>query len=213
MRRNRIWSFTFLSVILSAGILYGQYCPTFDQHITNPSIVLENGIGCYDNRQFADAQNWWNLAANGRDGVGDPLTQYNLGILLSEDRDEEVSENPILATEWFKRAADQGLPQAQYNYGYRLSRGIGTAPDDSVALRYIIDAANQGLPQAQYDLGYRYFVGDGVPVSQFKSYVWLTNAASSGIQKASRELYELPWTLSNSEIQIARDLADFVRNN
>ena len=202
MRRSKITGYSLLSAIFCVGILYGECRPLEPNN--NLAAMLDAGITCYNINDLVHAKEWWEAAAT---DPNDSRAEYYLGILLSAYPSSE--EDQYQATEYFHRAANQGLAEAQYNYGYRLSQGIGTTSDERLALQYIMDAANQGLPEAQYDLGYRYFVGDEVLVSQFKSYVWLVAAASSGVQQATDGIEQWPWELSNREIRIAQELADF----
>ena len=52
------------------------------------------------------------------------------------------------SAEWFRRAAEQGHPQAQGHLGLRYAEGRGVARDDVQAMMWTTLAANQGNPAA-----------------------------------------------------------------
>jgi len=57
--------------------------------------------------------------------------------------------NPDAAAEWDRRAAEQGDPVGQFNYGLALMRGHGVALDDALGRAYVDRAAEAGLEVAQ----------------------------------------------------------------
>jgi TPR repeat protein len=59
--------------------------------------------------------------------------------------------NPSLAAHYFKRAADQGDPQAQFNYGTCLMGRTGIPMNPSLRTRYLQLAADQGSSSATVD--------------------------------------------------------------
>ena len=46
---------------------------------------------------------------------GDALAQYRLGFKFANG--QGVPKNETMAIKWFRKTADQGLPQSQYNLG------------------------------------------------------------------------------------------------
>ena len=52
-----------------------------------------------------------------------------------------------------KARADQGDPEAQFNYGNCLKNGSGVSVDLAAAARYYKLAADQGLAKAQFNYG------------------------------------------------------------
>lgn len=48
------------------------------------------------------------------------------------------------AVEWFKKAAEQGLADAQYNLGYMYYNGCGVEKDVDEAVQWLNKAAAQG---------------------------------------------------------------------
>ena len=57
-------------------------------------------------------------------------------------------ENPAMAAEWDRRAAERGDPIGQFNYGLDLLRGHGIARDPIRGRQWIDRAASAGLDDA-----------------------------------------------------------------
>ena len=74
-----------------------------------------------------------------------------------------VPKDAVLAVKWFRRSAEQGLPEAQYNLGMKYFRGEGLPNDAVLAVKWFRNAAEQGLVIAQSILGLMYARGEGVP--------------------------------------------------
>ena len=72
--------------------------------------------------------------------------QHNLGVLYT--RGVGVPLDFRSAFEWFKIAADEGLPEAQLNIGIALQSGMGVKKDFVGAYKYYTLAAARGLPSA-----------------------------------------------------------------
>jgi len=67
------------------------------------------------------------------------------------------------STLWFKRAAEQGNVDGEYNLGFAYQYGRGTPGDDAQAARWYRAAAEQGLAVAQVRLGRMLRAGVDVP--------------------------------------------------
>ena len=68
-----------------------------------------------------------------------------------------------LAAEWYRKAAQSGLAEAQNNLGFLYDQGMGVDRDDRQAVEWYLMAARQGHAQAQNNLGVMYGTGRGVP--------------------------------------------------
>ncbi len=66
------------------------------------------------------------------------------------------------AVNWYRKAADQGLAQAQCKLGECYYSGWGVEKDEAEAVNWYRKAADQGLAEAQYKLGRCYYSGRGV---------------------------------------------------
>jgi TPR repeat protein len=65
---------------------------------------------------------------------------------------------------YFKLAADQGLADAQFNYGVCLENGRGVPSDFQKAVHYYKLAADQEMANAQLNYGICLYNGRGVPI-------------------------------------------------
>jgi uncharacterized protein len=77
------------------------------------------------------------------------------------------------AFRWFKLAADQGHPVAQYDLGRMYDFGQGTEKDLASALLYYENAAQQGVPNAQYRLGLLLADRPANSTEKVSAYKWL----------------------------------------
>ncbi len=77
--------------------------------------------------------------------AGDPFAEYLTGFAV-EDRDYAV------ASEWYRKAAEQGLPQAQQKYGEYLYSGHGTALDKKKAYVWLLLSYRAGNRSVENDL-------------------------------------------------------------
>ena len=108
-----------------------------------------------------------------------PHEQYQLG----EDYyygDNGKSQDYVKAIKWYRKAANQGDSDAQYNLGYMYYNGQGVEQDYIKALEWYRKAANQGFVPAQHDLGYMYNNGLGVEQDYKKAVEWYRKAADQG---------------------------------
>jgi TPR repeat protein len=84
----------------------------------------------------------------------------------------------------FKRAADQGHAEAQYNYSVCLLEGKGIETSVVEVIHYLELAAMQGNADAQYNLGICYLQGNGVPLSEHRAIEYFELAAKQKHPKA-----------------------------
>lgn len=80
------------------------------------------------------------------------------------------------AAKWYRKAADQGDPSAQFNLGLMYADGEGVAARDAEAARWFRNAAEQGDAVAQFNLGLRYGDGLGLPQDNVQAWIWLSLA-------------------------------------
>ena len=107
------------------------------------------------------------------------------------------------AVEWYRKAAEQGLAEAQYNLGVMYLNGTGVAKDEAKAVEWYRKAAEQGLAMAQYNLGVMYLNGMGVAGDPITGYAWLSIAAKAGCVPASDALSKLRRAMSRSDVAVA----------
>ncbi len=65
---------------------------------------------------------------------------------------EGIQRDLALAVEWYRKAADKGHVQAQYNLGIAYADGAGVPRDEVEGLRWLRRAAIQGVEDAQFNL-------------------------------------------------------------
>jgi uncharacterized protein len=82
--------------------------------------------------------------------------------------------------DWYRRAADQGLADAQYNLGILYSTGHGVPQDHAEAMKWYRLAADQDVADAQYYVGILYAKGQGVPQDYVQAYKWFELSAARG---------------------------------
>jgi hypothetical protein len=133
---------------------------------------------------------------------GDAQAQAKLGDVY------EGRFNYSTAADWFRKAAAQGVPHAQWRLGKMLLDGRPKFAEGSVpvpksadeGLNWIFLAANQGLDGAQHDLGYFYEQGLGVKQDYAEAYKWRKLATHKSA--VSEILYLNPLILKMSQEQI-----------
>ena len=69
------------------------------------------------------------------------------------DNLEGADQDPAEAAKWFKLAAEQGIPQAQYSLGLKYGDGDGVKQDYPESLKWYKLAAEQSYARAQFNLG------------------------------------------------------------
>ena len=89
---------------------------------------------------------------------------------------------------WYRKAADQGVAQAQFNLGVKYDNGEGVPQDYAAAVSWYRKAAEQGAAYAQFNLGVKYDNGEGVPQDYAAAAGWYRKAADQGVAQAQFNL-------------------------
>ncbi|KAG0229820.1 hypothetical protein BGW42_001346 [Actinomortierella wolfii] len=95
-----------------------------------------------------------------------------------------VVKSDYLASVWYRRAAEQGHIDAQYQLGEYLHLGKGVVRCYTEAASWYLKAASQGHAEAQIALGWAYQYGLGVDKDEIESDYWYYRAALQGHAKA-----------------------------
>lgn len=74
--------------------------------------------------------------------AGDRVAQYNFGVIQETGR-FGVPMDKAKAAAWYRKSADQGYANAQYNLGVLYLHGQGVKLDREAALRWLRMAAGQ----------------------------------------------------------------------
>lgn len=140
-----------------------------------------------------------------------PVAQNRLGLHLVNG-EFGLSRDPVQAAGWFRRAAEQGLADAQFNLALFLLNGDDAPPDLPQAALWGQRAAKQGLTNAQDLLGLMYARGDGVPKDPVEALAWFMVAANLGHSEAAGRVNSLRSSLppaalasAGNRFQILRD--------
>lgn len=116
---------------------------------------------------------------------GDAWSQLNLGAAY--DNGMGVARDIEQALHWYRKAAEQGLAEAQFNLAHLL---VSEEISSVAAAEWMGKAAAQGMADAQYLMGVIYAEGIGVAVDDEKAVAWLQQAVAQGQQEAARYLKE-----------------------
>lgn len=93
------------------------------------------------------------------------------------------------AIKWFRKAAEGGYAEAQYNLGLCYGEGLGVTKNATEALKWNRKAADQGLSIAQYNVGVYYEHGLGGVKQDYEEAVkWYQKAAEQGDPDALNNL-------------------------
>ena len=110
-----------------------------------------------------------------------------------------VKKDYAQASQWYRKASDQGDADAQTNLGLLYTNGQGVAQDYAQAVQWYRKAADQGLASAQSNLGVMYKKGQYVPQNNIIAYA-LYNLAASNSTTASSNREGLIKDMSEEEI-------------
>jgi TPR repeat protein len=118
---------------------------------------------------------------------GDAESQCSLGGAYFFG-DLGLAKDEALAVKWYRKAAEQGLADAQRILGMCYINGGGVAKDPVQAVKWFRSAAEQGNPLAQLDLALCYHSGDGLAEDAMESVKWARKAAEQGNAQAQFNL-------------------------
>ena len=107
--------------------------------------------------------------------LGDPVAQSVLGYKY--DVGEDVPQDHAMAASWYRRAAERGYANAQFNLAEMLLDGVGVEQSSEQAFAWYSKAAIQGHSTAQYNLAVMYSKGEGVVADNRLAYVWFALSA------------------------------------
>ena len=129
------------------------------------------------------------LAAHGCNRLGSEAIKNSKTPSLLEMPPEELyslgknhynNEEYEQAVKCFRKAAEQGLADAQCNLGICYEKAQGVKQDYQQAASCYQKAAEQGNAGAQYNLGFCYERGQGVQLDYQKATFWYQKAAEQG---------------------------------
>jgi TPR repeat protein len=132
--------------------------------------------------------------------AGDAQAQTELGLAYRD-------KNPDAATEWFRKAADQGDPVAQNSLGVLYHSGSGVPKDFEQAFSWYMKAATQKYGPGVFNVAISYYNGEGVPEDSVTAYAWMLLAQELGEKEgqdaAQRTAEELAGRAADGELKLA----------
>jgi TPR repeat protein len=168
-------------------------------------------------QDYTQAAFWWHKAAE----QGLANAQYNLGAWYEEGENQGVPQDDTQvafwrrkirawrayinsvdfhnskhwrftqAAFWYRKAAEQGDVDAQYNLGSLYYDGRGVPHDYAQAVLWFRKAAERGDSDAQDELGDLYLSGEGVAQNYTQAAMWYRKAAEQGNALAQASLGDL----------------------
>ena len=111
---------------------------------------------------------------------GNAVAQYLIGVCY--DNGIGVEEDIELAIDWYRKAAEQGVVEAQYDYGIACTVKNNMAE----AFNWLNKAAERGYAKAQYTLGWSY--GGNLNNNISQAIYWLEKAAEQDYELAQLAL-------------------------
>jgi TPR repeat protein len=118
--------------------------------------------------------------------AGDPSAQFILGLLYERGYDGPPDE--LQAAYWYRKAADQGLGQAEDALKALRQSGRGFTIDNGGLLITFGDAYEGDRPEAQLALADAYYHGNGVSGNKPAAAYWYGRAAGHGLIAAKSRL-------------------------
>jgi TPR repeat protein len=115
--------------------------------------------------------------------AGDASSQARWGQFLYSGQGCPVDKAE--AAIWFRKAADQGIAEAQYSLGLLYERGDGVEQNNTRAAHWYLLAATQGHALAQNALAELYHEGRGVAQDYAAALRWYESAADQGVASAA----------------------------
>ncbi|MEG3619237.1 tetratricopeptide repeat protein [Magnetovibrio sp. PR-2] len=121
---------------------------------------IDKGLAAITDEKYDVARTEFMAAA----GHGNPMGYYHLGAMYHRGLGGERSQ--VKALENYRKAADQGVPEAEFAMGLFYQHGkafLQKNPD--TAVDWYTKAARQGSAAAMYNLGMMYATGEAVPIT------------------------------------------------
>jgi len=146
---------------------------------------LTKGVESYRQQRYEDAFRCFERGI--QLNPNHPEIQFMLGLSFDEGRGTGASRDNALARAWYRKAAEQGLKEAQYNLGLLYegwNDGPGLHQNYEQAAIWFRRAADQGYERAQRSLGLLLALGLVVP----RDHAEIRGAAEQGNAKAQFSL-------------------------
>ncbi|WP_373975464.1 sel1 repeat family protein [Chitinibacter sp. SCUT-21] len=147
--------------------------------IASAKLTEQQANSLYANAQSGDKRSFDTLLAEAKNG--DAFAQNKMGNLAR-------GYDNAAAIAWYRKSADQGYANAQYNMGLCYYNGFGTAINYAEAAVWYHKSVAQGYDKAQYNLGTMYKSGKCVQQDLVKALSLYRKAAEQGNMHAQSAL-------------------------
>jgi hypothetical protein len=118
-----------------------------------------------------------------------------------------VQRDYLQAFSLWRKAAEQGHPRAQNGFGVLYRDGLGTAKNDTNAVRWFRESAEKGYAFAMFNLGLMYRDGRGVARDEIEASKWLILASTINYDRQAafeRDLLARRMSLQQRDEALAR---------
>lgn len=168
-------------------------------------LALADGLGV---KEDAAAAQKWLLAAQ-KDGLAEAaLALGDMTARRLSPRDEAANQKTLeTAAAWYRRAADGGVPSAQFKLANAYAAGSGVGRDLAQAAAWYGRAARQGLPEAQLALGLLLLGGAVGTADPIEGYKWLLLAERGGRTESRMIQEKVSGQISSTDRSRAEALA------
>jgi hypothetical protein len=146
--------------------------------------IFDKGLAAYDAGRYDEAFKIFHSIDD-----EDVAAMRNEGLMLRKG--QGTPKDPKAAEDMLARAAEVGLPTAQYDLAEMLLNGEAGPPDPTHALPLLVQAAAAHHPIAEYRLGTFYEQGTLVEKNLSFAKTLYTAAAAAGVQDARERLVAL----------------------
>ncbi len=123
-----------------------------------------------------------------------------------------MAKDVVTALQWYRKAAEQDLADAQLSLGFHYATGTGVKTNEVEAVKWFRKAAYQNDPDAQGNLSTCYTFGLGVAKDFVQAYKWAWLAAEQGDQESKERVSKLVSLMTPGQIQEAQKFADQFRS-
>lgn len=118
------------------------------------------------------------------------------------------AKNYQAARLYWEPQAEKGNTDALNQLGWMHQHGMGVPVDMGKAVEYYRKAADQGAAASANNLAFCYEDGGGVPKDPVEAYKWYTIAIKKGSRPAMENRRTLAETMTEAQINKAKELAD-----
>jgi uncharacterized protein len=132
---------------------------------------------------------WEQFELNKEAQAGNAKAQHELGIRYLTGKD--MPADTIKGAYWIKKAAEQKLTAAQFNYGILLINGWGLEWNPFEAFKQFYYAALDGMAQAEYVVGLLYTDNLIIKRNMQEAYKWVQKSANKNYIPAKETLSKL----------------------